>query len=105
MIGVLRTRALPNSSTKPSVTLKTPPYSAMSCPSSTTRSSRRITVRSPSLIASTYRSSGACASSSGEGPFGTSRLGAKTSASFSSTVERGSGASSASSARASIRAL
>ena len=52
MIGVLRTRALPNSSTKPSVTLKTPPYSAMSCPRRITRSSRRITVRRPSLIAS-----------------------------------------------------
>jgi hypothetical protein len=36
MIGVLRTRALPNSSTKPSVTLKTPPYSAMSWPMSIT---------------------------------------------------------------------
>ena len=53
MSGVLRTRALPNSSTKPAVTLKTPPYSAMSCPSSTTRSSRRIATRSASLMAST----------------------------------------------------
>ena len=32
MIGVLRTRDLPNSAASPSVHLKTPPYSAMSWP-------------------------------------------------------------------------
>jgi hypothetical protein len=53
MIGVLRTRAFPNSSTKPSVTLKTPPYSAMSCPSSTRWGLRRMASRKPSLTAST----------------------------------------------------
>ena len=35
MIGVLRTRSRPNSSTRPTVALNAPPYSAMSCPSST----------------------------------------------------------------------
>ena len=31
-IGVFRTRPFPNCSTKPSVILKAPPYSAISCP-------------------------------------------------------------------------
>jgi 3-hydroxymyristoyl/3-hydroxydecanoyl-(acyl carrier protein) dehydratase len=34
-MGVLRTRALPNFSVNPSVALKTPPYSAISCPMNT----------------------------------------------------------------------
>ena len=53
MMGVLRTRALPNSATNPSVTLKTPPYSAMSWPRRTILSSRRMATRRASLIAST----------------------------------------------------
>src|SRR5256714_1779086 len=59
MIGVLRTRSLPNSATNPSVTLKAPPYSAMSWPSSTTRSSARMASRNPSEMASRYRRSAA----------------------------------------------
>src|SRR5438045_2788078 len=55
MIGVLRTRSLPNSATNPSVTLKAPPYSAMSWPSSTTRSSARMASRSRPDLASRYR--------------------------------------------------
>ena len=51
-MGVLRTRAFPNSSTNPAVALKAPPYSAMSWPRSTTVGSARIASRRPSEMAS-----------------------------------------------------
>jgi hypothetical protein len=50
--GVSRTRSAPNSSTNPSVTLNAPPKAPMSSPRQKTLSSRRISVRSPSEIAS-----------------------------------------------------
>jgi hypothetical protein len=53
-MGVLMTRAFPNSSRKPRVTLKAPPYPAMSCPRRRTRRSRRISSRSAREMASRY---------------------------------------------------
>ena len=49
--GASITRHGPNSSWKPSVTLKAPPYTPTSSPITNTRLSRRISVRSPSEIA------------------------------------------------------
>ena len=49
--GVSMTRALPNSSMKPSVTLNAPPKTPMSSPIRNTRSSARISSRRPSEIA------------------------------------------------------
>ena len=49
--GASMTRHGPNSSWKPSVTLKAPPYTPTSSPITKTRSSRRISVRRPSEIA------------------------------------------------------
>src|SRR5690349_8529776 len=56
--GVSQTRFSPNSSMKPSVTLKAPPNAPMSSPRHKTDSSARISSRSPSLIAWRYVSSG-----------------------------------------------
>ena len=50
--GVSSTRSAPNSSMKPSVTLNAPPKAPMSSPRQITVSSRRISSRSPSEIAS-----------------------------------------------------
>src|SRR3954447_8833329 len=52
--GASITRQAPNSSWKPSVTLKAPPYTPTSSPSTNTRLSRRLSPRSPSLIACRY---------------------------------------------------
>ncbi len=49
--GVSITREGPNSSMKPSVTLKAPPKAPMSSPMTKTRSSARISSRMPSEIA------------------------------------------------------
>ena len=49
--GVSITRSEPNSSMKPSVTLNAPPKAPMSSPIASTRSSRRISSRSPLEIA------------------------------------------------------
>src|SRR3954464_4665065 len=57
-IGVLRTRALPNSSSSPCVTPIEPPISAMSSPMMKTSSSSRIAVAIASRTASRYVSSG-----------------------------------------------
>src|SRR5215212_7690956 len=56
--GVSQTRASPNSSMNPSVTLKAPPNAPMSSPRQKTDSSARISSRSPSLMACRYVSSG-----------------------------------------------
>ncbi len=53
--GVFRTRALPNVSTNPSVILKTPPYSAMSCPIRMRFSCLCMASRMPSEMASMSR--------------------------------------------------
>ena len=50
--GVSSTRSAPNSSMKPSVTLNAPPKAPMSSPRQNTVSSRRISSRRPSEIAS-----------------------------------------------------
>ena len=50
--GASSTRSAPNSSMNPSVTLNAPPKAPMSWPRQKTVSSRRISVRSPSEIAS-----------------------------------------------------
>src|SRR5438105_9789801 len=52
--GVSITRASPNSSKNPSVTLNAPPKAPMSSPITNTRSSARISSRSPSEIACRY---------------------------------------------------
>src|SRR3954449_1647711 len=57
-IGVLRTRSLPNSSSRPCVTPIEPPISAMSSPMMKTSSSSRIAVTNASRTASRYVSSG-----------------------------------------------
>jgi len=49
--GVSQTRSAPNSSMKPSVTLKAPPNAPMSSPRQKTDSSARISSRRPSEIA------------------------------------------------------
>ena len=49
--GASITRHGPNSSWKPCVTLKAPPYTPTSSPMTKTRLSRRISVRRPSEIA------------------------------------------------------
>ena len=49
--GVSITRHAPNSSWKPAVTLNAPPYTPTSSPRTKTRLSRRISCRSPSVIA------------------------------------------------------
>src|SRR5690606_4895328 len=51
--GVSMTRSGPNSSISPWVALKTPPLTPTSSPMTTTRSSRRISVRSASVTACT----------------------------------------------------
>ena len=50
--GASSTRSAPNSSWKPAVTLKAPPNTPMSSPRQNTVSSRRISSRNPSEIAS-----------------------------------------------------
>jgi hypothetical protein len=105
MIGVLRMRFFPNSSRKPSVTLKTPPYSAMSWPIRTRRGCRRSASRRPSRIASTYRISVEAGETSTSGGAEGAGEGAKTSAISRSAVDSGSGAASASSTSASIITL
>ena len=56
-IGVSRTRSGPNSSSRPAVTLKTPPASATSSPKTTTEGSRFISSAIASLMASRIVSS------------------------------------------------
>jgi hypothetical protein len=51
-IGVSRTRSGPNSSSRPTVVLNTPPASAMSSPSITSMGSRRISWAIPCATAS-----------------------------------------------------
>jgi hypothetical protein len=53
-IGVSTTRVGPNSSSRPRVAPKIPPYTATSWPSTITVSSRRISWRSASFSASAY---------------------------------------------------
>ena len=52
LIGVSRTRCGPNSSSRPTVALNTPPAAATSSPRNTTRSSRRISWAIPLATAS-----------------------------------------------------
>src|SRR5262249_6659416 len=54
LIGVSRTRCGPNSSSRPTVALNTPPAAATSSPRNTTRSSRRISCAIPRATASRY---------------------------------------------------
>jgi hypothetical protein len=53
--GVLRTRSFPKRSTNPSVILKTPPYSAISCPIKTSSGCFSMACPSPSEMASIKR--------------------------------------------------
>jgi len=52
LIGVSRTRRGPNSSSRPTVALNTPPAAATSSPRNTTWSSRRISWAMPRATAS-----------------------------------------------------
>src|SRR5215831_6165152 len=54
LMGVSRTRCGPNSSSRPTVALNTPPAAATSSPRNTTRSSRRISCAIPRATASRY---------------------------------------------------
>ena len=54
-IGVLRTLCFPNCCTNPSVTLKAPPYSAMSCPMIINSGYKTMDCLRASLIASIKR--------------------------------------------------
>ena len=54
LIGVSRTRSGPNSSSRPTVVLNTPPAAATSSPRNTTSGSRRISCAIPRATASRY---------------------------------------------------